>query len=58
MVRYSSVFKIFNEDKDIAFSQINQLTASQFYYILTTKHSREETRRYLEKVTIAEKTYQ
>jgi len=53
-----NVFKIFNEDKDIAFSKINQLTPSQFYYILTTKHSREETRYYLEKVTIAEKTYQ
>lgn len=53
-----NVLRIFNQDRDIAFSKINQLTSSQFYYILTTKHSREESRRYLEKVTIAEKSYQ
>lgn len=53
-----NVLRIFNQNRDIAFSKINKLTSSQFYEILTTKHSREESRRYLEKVTIAEKTYQ
>lgn len=53
-----NVLRIFNQSRDVAFSQINRLTASQLYEILTTKHSREESRRYLEKVTIAEKSYQ
>lgn len=53
-----NVLNIFNKNRTIAFSKINQLTASQFYNILTTEHSRAETRRYLKKVTHAEKTYQ
>lgn len=53
-----NVLRIFNKNRSVAFSQINQLTSSQFYNILTTKHSRAESRRYLYKVTKAEKTYQ
>ena len=53
-----NVLKIFNSNRTIAFSKINQLTSSQFYKILTTKHSRAESRHYLEKVTVAEKAYQ
>lgn len=53
-----NVFKMFNSNRDIAFSKINQLQPNQFYWALTNKHSRAETRRYLEKVTTAEKKYQ
>nr|WP_306174063.1 murein transglycosylase domain-containing protein [Pseudoalteromonas shioyasakiensis] len=53
-----NVLRIFNSNRTIAFSEINNLTASEFYLILTTKHSRAESRRYLEKVIMAEKKYQ
>lgn len=52
-----NVLRIFNQNRTIAFSKINQLSSSEFFHILTTKHSRAESRRYLEKVTAAELRY-
>ncbi|WP_404342891.1 murein transglycosylase domain-containing protein [Pseudoalteromonas mariniglutinosa] len=53
-----NVLRIFNQNRDIAFRQINSLSASTFYEILITKHPKQESRRYLQKVTAAEKKYQ
>lgn len=53
-----NVLRIFSQDRDQAFRQINSLSASMFYQILTTKHPKLESRNYLKKVTKAEMKYQ
>lgn len=52
-----SVLRIFSSDKNKAFNMINQLSPTAVYQTLTTKHPSAESRRYLQKVTNAQKNY-
>lgn len=52
-----NVFNTFSKDRNKAVTVINQLTANQVYHKLTNEHPRGETRRYLGKVTSAQKRY-
>ncbi|MFT4930050.1 MAG: membrane-bound lytic murein transglycosylase C, partial [Phenylobacterium sp.] len=53
-----NVFKTFSPNRSEAPKVINKLPASGVYHQLTKQHPRAESRRYLEKVTKAEKNYQ
>ncbi len=52
-----NVFNTFSRDRSNASTVINKLPPEQVYQQLTKKHPRAESRRYLEKVTKAEKNY-
>ena len=52
-----NVFNTFDRDRDRAIGKINQLAPSAVYRALTTKHPRDESRRYLEKVSAAQKDF-
>jgi membrane-bound lytic murein transglycosylase C len=52
-----TVLRTFNTDRTKAFSEINQLSPSQVYSVLTTKTLSGETRNYLIKVTNNKKLY-
>ena len=53
-----NVLKSFHRDRKTAVKVINEHKPNNVYYVLTKKHPRAESRRYLEKVTKAEKGYQ
>ncbi|NLS43145.1 membrane-bound lytic murein transglycosylase MltC [BEV proteobacterium] len=53
----SSVLRVFSSDKDGAVSLINQMSPSEVYNTLTTKHPSAESRRYLYKVNATQKNY-
>ena len=52
-----NVFKTFDRDRERAIAKINQLAPDRVYQALTEQHPRGETRRYLEKVTTAQKDF-
>ncbi len=52
-----NVFKIFSQNRDRAVDRINALSPSSVYTALRRQHPRDETRRYLEKVLAARKSY-
>ncbi|PKH25021.1 membrane-bound lytic murein transglycosylase MltC [Enterobacterales bacterium CwR94] len=52
-----SVLRVFSSDKSRAFGAINDLSPSEVYQTLTTKHPSAESRRYLYKVNTAQKSY-
>jgi membrane-bound lytic murein transglycosylase C len=52
-----SVLRVFNSDKQRAFSIINSMAADDVYQTLTTRHPSAESRRYLYKVNTAQKSY-
>lgn len=52
-----NVFKTFSQNREAAPKEINKLSSSTVYTKLTKQHPRAESRRYLEKVTKAEKHY-
>ena len=52
-----AVLRVFNDDKDAAIMQINQLYPEQVYRILTTSHPSAQARNYLLKVDKAQKSY-
>lgn len=53
-----NVFKTFDSNRSRAAKKINKLTSMQVFNSLTKRHPRAETRRYLSKVSKAEKRYQ
>jgi len=53
-----NVLKSFHRDRKTAVKIINEHQPQNVYYVLTRKHPKAESRRYLEKVTKAEKKYQ
>lgn len=52
-----NVLKTFHTNRKTAMQVLNTKSSQDVYYLLTKKHPRAESRRYLEKVTKAEKTY-
>ena len=52
-----NVFKTFDSDRERAIAKINQMAPDRVYLALTQQHPRGETRRYLEKVTMAQKDF-
>lgn len=52
-----SVLRVFSSDKDRAFAQINALAPDEVYKTLTTRHPSAESRRYLYKVSHAQRSY-
>lgn len=52
-----NVFKTFDSDRERAIDKINQMAPDRVYYALTQQHPRGESRRYLEKVTMAQKDF-
>ena len=52
-----SVLRVFSSDKIQAANIINQMTPGDVYATLTTRHPSAESRRYLYKVNMAQKTY-
>ena len=52
-----SVLRVFSSDKDRAFAQINALSPNEVYQTLTTRHPSAESRRYLYKVSNAQRSY-
>ena len=52
-----NVFNTFDSDRDVAVTKINQLSPDQVYKTLATKHPRSESRRYLDKVSNAQKDF-
>ena len=52
-----NVLKSFHRDRKTAVNVINSHQPKNVYYMLTRKHPRAESRRYLEKVTKAERGY-
>ncbi len=52
-----SVIRLFSNDKSKAFALINTLSPSEVYQKLTTSHPSAESRRYLYKVTSAQRGY-
>jgi membrane-bound lytic murein transglycosylase C len=52
-----NVLKTFHGNRKTAMKVLNTKSAKDVYYLLTKKHPKVESRRYLEKVTKAEKTY-
>jgi membrane-bound lytic murein transglycosylase C len=52
-----SVLKVFSSDKTRAFNTINNLSPAEVYQTLTTNHPSAESRRYLYKVSSAQKSY-
>jgi len=51
------VLRVFSSDKDRAFATINGMSPSQVYQTLTTNHPSAESRRYLYKVSQAQRSY-
>jgi membrane-bound lytic murein transglycosylase C len=52
-----NVLKVFSQDREQAVRRINSLPPSKVYAALRRQHPRGETRRYLEKVLAARRTY-
>ncbi|UUO25124.1 DUF3393 domain-containing protein [Colwellia sp. M166] len=52
-----NVLKTFHSNRTTAMKVLNTKSAKDVYYLLTKKHPKAESRRYLEKVTKAEKSY-
>jgi len=52
-----NVLKTFHSNRKTAMHVLNGKSSKDVYYLLTKKHPKVESRRYLEKVTKAEKTY-
>ncbi|WP_299734440.1 membrane-bound lytic murein transglycosylase MltC [uncultured Endozoicomonas sp.] len=52
-----NVFATFDRNRDRAVQKINRLQPNQVYWALTKKHPRDESRRYLEKVSSAQKDF-
>ncbi|WP_085297382.1 murein transglycosylase domain-containing protein [Cognaticolwellia mytili] len=52
-----NVLKTFHSNRQTAMNVINDKAPKDVYYLLTNKHPKAESRRYLEKVTKAEKEY-
>lgn len=52
-----SVLKVFSSDKGRAFNAINNLSPAEVYQMLATNHPSAESRRYLYKVSNAQKSY-
>ncbi len=52
-----NVLKTFHHNRQTALKVLNKKSEKDVYYLLTKKHPKAESRRYLEKVTKAEKTY-
>ena len=52
-----SVLRVFSSDKDRAFSSINGMSPAEVYQTLTTNHPSAESRRYLYKVSQAQRSY-
>ncbi len=52
-----NVLKTFNSNRTTAMKVLNTKSPQDVYYLLTKKHPKAESRRYLEKVTKAEKGY-
>lgn len=52
-----NVFKTFDSDRERAIVKINQMAPDRVYQALTQQHPRGESRRYLEKVTTAQKDF-
>ncbi|WP_419835607.1 membrane-bound lytic murein transglycosylase MltC [Endozoicomonas atrinae] len=52
-----NVFATFDRNRDRAVQKINGLKPSQVYWALTQRHPRGESRRYLEKVSTAQKDF-
>ncbi len=52
-----SVLRVFSSDKNRAFDNINTLSPSEVYQTLATRHPSAESRRYLYKVSNAQKSY-
>lgn len=52
-----SVLRVFSSDRDRAVGIINNMSPSDVYQTLTTKHPSGESRRYLYKVNTAQKNY-
>ena len=52
-----NVFRTFSQDRQRAIRDINSLQPSQVYWALTKRHPLSESRRYLEKVTEAERDF-
>lgn len=52
-----NVFKTFDNNRDRAIEKINNLQPAQVYWTLTQRHPLSESRRYLEKVTEAERDF-
>jgi membrane-bound lytic murein transglycosylase C len=54
----SSALRTFDRNRDRALAKINRLSAAEVYARLLTDHPYAETRRYLEKVRVAQQRYQ
>jgi membrane-bound lytic murein transglycosylase C len=52
-----NVLKTFHSNRTTAMKVLNTKSSNDVYYLLTQKHPKSESRRYLEKVTKAEKSY-
>lgn len=52
-----AVLRVFDNDRDRALAKINKISPEQVYRILTKKHPSEQARRYLVKVSTAQKNY-
>lgn len=52
-----NVFRTFDSNRDRAIAKINDLQPAQVYWALTQRHPLSESRRYLEKVTEAERDF-
>ena len=52
-----NVFRTFDSNRDRAINKINNLQPAQVYRALTQRHPLSESRRYLEKVTAAERDF-
>ncbi len=52
-----AVLRMFASQPQVAIEKINQLTPSQFYHKLEREHPSAQARRYLQKVTKAQKNY-
>ena len=52
-----NVFRTFDSNRDRAIEKINNLQPAQVYWALTQRHPLSESRRYLEKVTDAERDF-
>lgn len=52
-----SVLRIFSSDKERAFAAINEMSPDELYKTLTSRHPSAESRRYLYKVTNAQRDY-
>jgi len=51
------LLRTFHRDRNKALAQINSMSEDKLYRYLTTRHPKEETRRYLEKVIVRKQKY-